>query len=76
MNTIKACQVTDEALLRCMTDYLENPSRYHPEYLQVLLKDYERRVVDKIERSAPEAPPPRREFIDIDTSTNATIRIP
>jgi hypothetical protein len=54
--TKKACEVTDETLIKCMKDYLENPERYHPEYLEILMKDYERRVVYKME--AP-APPPR-----------------
>jgi len=56
MSTIKASQVIDETLLKCMKDYLDDPARYHPEYLPILLNDYERRVKDKVERAAPARP--------------------
>lgn len=70
MSNKQAYQLSDESLLKCMKDYLEWPSKYHPEYLDVLLKDYERRIVDKIERSIPQAPPPRTTVCS--TLTNLT----
>jgi hypothetical protein len=49
MNTVKACQVSDETLLKCMKDYLDNPTKYHPAYLELLTTDYSRRVKERIE---------------------------
>lgn len=46
--TKKACEISDESLLKCMKDYLEMPGRYHPEYLDILLNDYRRRVEARI----------------------------
>lgn len=57
--TKKACEISDESLLKCMKDYLEYPAKYHPEYLQILLKDYERRVNMKL---TDESPVPSRPF--------------
>lgn len=47
--TKKACQISDEQLIRCMKDYLEYPARYHPEYLKALMNDYQRRIETKTE---------------------------
>lgn len=44
----KVNEISDEQLFKCMKEYLENPTRYHPEYLQLLTSDYERRVKERI----------------------------
>lgn len=53
----KVNEITDAALLKCMKDFLDDPGRYHPEYLDILLKDYERRVVEKKAPKAEPVPP-------------------
>lgn len=54
MSNKKVNEITDEQLVKCMKDYLDNPTRYHPAYLEILLKDYERRVIYKMD--APMSP--------------------
>ena len=44
----KGNEIDDESLLKCMKDYLECPIKYHPDYLGILLKDYERRIIERI----------------------------
>jgi hypothetical protein len=59
MTTVKACQISDESLLKCMKDYLENPTKFHPAYLELLTMDYSRRVKERIEyHGGKEAVPP------------------
>lgn len=62
----KANEISDEQLIKCMKDYLECPARYHPEYLQVLVNDYERRVAYKMDAPAPAGN--MRQFANINTS--------
>ena len=62
----KVNEISDEQLVKCMKDYLDNPTRYHPEYLEILLKDYERRVTYKMDAPAP--PGNMRQFANINTS--------
>lgn len=73
----KVNEISDESLLKCMKDFLDDPTRYHPEYLQLLMKDYERRVTERIEyhggRSIvpPSSVPPRTTVCS--NMTNITI---
>jgi hypothetical protein len=80
----KANELSDEQLFKCMKEYLDNPTRYHPKYLQLLMKDYERRVLERttqhggnpknfipdFEHTPPPPPIPnnQRQFANINTS--------
>jgi hypothetical protein len=68
MSNKKVNEINDETLIKCMKDYLDNPVRYHPEYLQLLLSDYERRVINKMEAPAPHRWPLCTNFKQMDTS--------
>lgn len=70
MSDKKVNQISDEQLIKCMKDYLEWPTKYHPEYLGILLRDYERRVIAKLTDESP-APPLGRTTI-CSTLTNLT----
>lgn len=67
MSNKKVNEISDEQLIKCMKDYLEWPAKYHPEYLEILLKDYERRVNAKM---TDESPAPHKPIFPtrIDTS--------
>jgi hypothetical protein len=54
----KVNEISDEQLFKCMKDFLDDPTRYHPEYLQLLMNDYERRLKERIEHHG--GPPPPR----------------
>lgn len=80
----KANELTDEQLFKSMKDYLDDPTRYHPDYLEVLTKDYERRVKErtvqhggKPKNTIPDfkytpPPPPERTTV-VSDMTNITI---
>lgn len=65
----KVNEISDDQLLKRMKDYLDNPT-YHPEYLQLLMKDYERRVTERIELHGGNHKPPRTTVCPNMTNSN------
>jgi hypothetical protein len=50
VKTTRARELDDKQLVKVITDYLECPERYHPEYLKILTTEYERRIKLKLEQ--------------------------